>query len=234
MKLDHACIRRTTLPTVLVATLALAFALALPAHAQSRYPTATDNTQSHPAIAGQPTNTRVQATPGARSGTPVLRPMQPIAQGAYPTAVQTGSPPGAAPMPQSGPYQLTMTATQVNGHPPRSHQALSQDVSVSWNGATLLIDTGGLTLQGQVTNNHLAVSSQGPDGTLTLSGTPAARSASGTFSLAQTSGTTASGRFTLALPQPKHFMRNDRPVPVTGGCQGDMSCRIVRWLISLL
>ena len=136
-------------------------------------------------------------------------------------------------MPQGGPYTLAMTATKINGHPAGSNHIVSENVGVSWNGATVSIAGGGLTLQGQVTNNHLAVASSTPDGSLSLSGTPAAHYASGTFSLTHTDGKTASGGFTLTAPSAQHMLKKikaygaPKPAPPAPTCNA--WCNFFSW-----
>lgn len=234
-------IRHTTLPTMLAASIALVFALSLPVHAQSSYPASTGAAEGNPAASGKPvppsaqsnqpcsyggpcgTQTRAPIVKYAGSytqaaqNTPVRRPMQPIAQGAYPVATQPGASPtnpgtstsGTAAMPQSGPfYTLTLTATQINGHAAGPGHVMTNSVSVGWSGATISISGGNLALQGQVANNHLTATSQSADGTqLSLSGTPAAHSANGTFTLAEADGHTASGGFSLTASNQQHTLK---------------------------
>jgi hypothetical protein len=135
-------------------------------------------------------------------------------------------------MPQSGLYILTMTATKINGRPAASTPAMSEPVSMSWSGNTFAIIAADQTLHGQVTNNHLSASSNDAGGTLTLSGTPSARSATGTFTLTQTHGASASGGFTLTPPGQQHTMKKNDPYnsprPPSGPC--GFWCQVMAWL----
>jgi hypothetical protein len=150
-----------------------------------------------------------------------LKPMTPVTQKIRPKATTADLPvpgthqPPAATAPTSTPtsttstmlkaglYTFGMTATTVNGHAAGSNHTVSESVGISWNGATVSITGDNTSLQGQITNNHLSAVSNTSDGTLTLSGTPAANSANGTFTLAQGSNR-ASGNFTLGpMSQPK-------------------------------
>jgi hypothetical protein len=134
--------------------------------------------------------------------------------------------------PQSGMYVLTMTATKINGRPATSTPAMSEQVSVSWSGNSLSIHAGDQTLHGRVTNNHLAASSNDAGGTLTLSGTPSAHSATGTFTLTQTRGASASGGFTLTPLGQQHVMKKNDPYnsprPPSGPC--GFWCQVMAWL----
>jgi hypothetical protein len=135
-------------------------------------------------------------------------------------------------MPQSGLYVLTMTATKINGQSAAATPAMSEQVSLSWSGNTLSISAADQTLHGQVTNNHLSAMSNDAGGTLSLSGTPSAHSATGTFTLTQTHGASASGGFTLTPPGQQHTMKKNDPYnsprPPSGPC--GFWCQVMAWL----
>lgn len=186
------------------AALLLGTALAAPLSAQTSRPTATVIQKRPMTPVATPTVARPTTPPVSTPATPAT--------------------PANAAMPQNGLYTLAMTATNINGHPAGSAGAISKDVTVSWSGSVLsLVESGGTTLKGQVTNNHLAVSAQTPDGTLSLGGTPSAHYASGTFTLHQGSNT-ASGGFTLTPPGQSHMMKKlnvygaPKPAPPVATC----------------
>lgn len=144
---------------------------------------------------------------------------------------QSSNSPTTPVVPERGFYTLAMTATKLNGRAAGSSNIMSQDVGVSWSGTTLSIDGGGLTFRGQVTANHLSAASQTPEGTISLSGTPAAHYASGTFTLTQPGGNTASGGFTLTPTGQQHMAQKlkayggNTPAPSTCGAW----CSLKKW-----
>jgi hypothetical protein len=149
-----------------------------------------------------------------------------------PTAPASAPTSTASTMLSAGLYTFAMTATTVNGHAAGSNHTVSENVGVSWSGSTVSITGDNTSLQGSITNNHLAAVSNTSDGTLTLSGTPTANSATGTFTLVQGSNR-ANGNFTLGtISQPKTMKKLNvygapKPSAPAGGC--NWWCQFKQW-----